>query len=92
MSTEANSAAITAIQLELAKTIRFSEMTNTAKRSINDELNPEGYALWYTDPKLVVGDKVFGWGDAAINGGGFFFGEITQLPVTEANLDLKVEL
>lgn len=91
MSTLANELEIQAIKADLAKKITFATMTNAQKRSVVDQLFPNGVAFWYSDPKAAVGDKIFGWGDAAINSGGFFFGQITALPVTNANISFKFQ-
>jgi hypothetical protein len=95
MSTIENSIEIAAIQEDLKKKVKFSGMTAIQKRDVIDQLFPEGVAFWYTDPKVAVGDKVFGWGDPAIDGGGGFFGEITSLPgsgtPTAANINFKFQ-
>jgi hypothetical protein len=89
MSELTNSLEIDAIKLDLANKVTFSGMSNAAKKDAIDQLFPEGVAFWYSDPKVVSGDKVFGWGDPSINTGGFFFGQATAAPVTDANLDFK---
>jgi len=95
MSVTSNENEITAIKADLQNKITFAQMSNTQKRQVIDQLFPQGVAFWYTDPKAVVGDKVFGWGDPNINGGGTFLAEISTQPAgtpTEANLNFKLEL
>jgi len=91
MSTVTNSLEIQAIKEELQKTITFAQMTNVQKRDVVDQLFPDGVAFWYSDPKAAIGDKVFGWGDANINTGGFFFGQLTGVPASNANIDFKFQ-
>lgn len=95
MSQIENELNIAAIQEDLKKKITFEGMTNTQKRSVVDQLFPDGVAFWYTDVKAAIGDKVFGWGDPNIDGGGFFFGELTSLPPSgdpgEGNIDFKFQ-
>lgn len=92
MSSLENQIQITAIKADLAKKITFAEMDNAQKKEVIDQLFPQGVAFWYADPKTSIGDKVFGWGAANINSGGFFFGEATSVPVTaDANINFKFQ-
>lgn len=91
MSTLTNTLEIQAIKADLEKKITFEQMTNAQKRAVVDQLFPLGVALWYLDPKAAVGDKIFGWGDPAINSGGFFFGQLTALPASNANISFKFQ-
>jgi hypothetical protein len=92
MSELQNQIQITAIQQELSRKITFSEMTNAQKKSVVDQLFPNGVAFHYQDPKVSVGDFVYGWGNANFNGGGFFFGSVLSIPLAgDANLDYKYQ-
>lgn len=90
MSDVENSLEITAIKQELSNKIKFSEMTNVQKRSVIDQLFPNGVAFHYTDPKVAIGDFVYGWGNASLNSGGFFFASVVSVPITgDANLNYR---
>lgn len=87
-----NELEINAIKQDLQKRITFQEMTNAQKKEVINQLFPQGVAFWYADPKAGAGDKVFGWGDAAINDGGFFFGQVINSPVQgPSDINLKLE-
>ena len=89
-STLENELQITAVKQELAKKITFAAMSNAQKRSVVDQLFPNGVAFQYEDPKVAVGDFVYGWDDNDFNGGGFFFGEVLSIPLAgDGNIDYK---
>lgn len=85
MSDVTNKIEIDAIKADLAKKTTFAEMTNAQKKEVIDQLFPDGVAFAYSDPKVSVGDFVFGWGDPDINSGGFFFGEVAELPIEDSS-------
>ncbi len=77
----------------LSKSVLPSEMTQTQRKSVTDALYPEGVALKYDNPDIVVGDLVYGSGVSGINSGGFFFGEVVSLPVSsDADLNMKIQM
>lgn len=93
MSVTENTLQINNIKTDLALKIKFSEMDNTQKRSVIDQLFPDGVAMYYTDPKIAIDDWVFGVGNANINGGGFFFGKALDAPiVNDADVDQEIQL
>lgn len=92
MSVTENSLRIDAIEEDLKEKIKFSTMNNVQKRDVIDQLFPDGVAFAHTDPKAAVGDFVFGFGDPAFNGGGFFFAEVASIPVVgDGNLNYKYQ-
>ena len=93
MSVTENKLAINEIKQDLSEKIKFSTMNNTQKRDVIDQLFPDGVAFYYTDPKVAVEDKVFGSGNPALNGGGFFFANVVSIPIVgDANLDYELQL
>lgn len=84
---------IQGIKTELGNKIKFSEMSNVQKRSVVDQLFPNGVAFHYTDPKVAADDFVFGSGNASLNGGGFFFAKVVSIPITsDSNLNYEMQL
>lgn len=71
----ANTAELTAaFESFLASKTEVSDLTDSEKRQVIDALFPNGVAFYYTDPKITIGDSVYGRGNSNINSGGFFFG------------------
>lgn len=87
-----NQLEIAAIKADLALKKKFSQMNNAQKRDVIDQLFPSGVAFHYTDPKIVVGDWIFGSGDPDINSGGFWFGKAASNAPIENNADVDFEI
>lgn len=86
-----NEIQINLVKAELAKKVKPSDLTTVQKRQLFDALFEEGAALHYRNAMVAVGDTVYGWGDANINGGGFFFGEVITAPPTQSNhISMKI--
>ena len=76
----------------LAGTVSIEALNQAQRRTIIESIFPNGVAIWYSDPSVEVGDKVFGWGAAGINGGGTFIAEVVSTPVTSnSNLNFKLQ-
>ncbi|MEM7485031.1 MAG: hypothetical protein AAF348_07465 [Bacteroidota bacterium] len=89
-----NSIEITKVKTELAKTKKISELTVIQRRQMLMDLNSDVLPPMKYDSELAaIGDTVYGSGVAAINGGGFFLGTATFVPITQnshVNQDIQL--
>ena len=89
-----NEIEITAIKQELAKTKKVSELSVAQRRQMLSDLYDGTLPpMKYNHELVAIGDTVYGSGVAGVNGGGFFFGTATFVPITQnahVNQDIQM--
>ena len=79
------------VQGIITNTIDFDDLSDSKSREVIDKLFPSGVAFHYSDPKIEIGDSVFGRGVSDINSSGFFFGVSTvKTSVTPITLNAHI--
>lgn len=90
-TTESNALAIGVLQTQLAellsKSVLPSEMDATQRKALTDAIYPNGVALQFDNPDVVIDDLVYGRDSE-----GFFFGRSNvNAPSSRADITIEIE-